>query len=238
VKILLSAVRKAVIVSKIKKNSRLPDHAYRNLVMTSIVIIQILAIAAFRLWPVTEYEPRLDFEIVEREAVLLDDIEITRQQTSPPAPPRPQLPVPVPDDEIIEIEIDIDLDVNLPDLPLLDPGFGTGFTGNEARIVSNPQIPPTVVRIVEASAPEQVPDELRGNLEMIVNFLVDENGEVEEVSIMEIRLYKEDGSYEQLPFVQYGLMDAVLKAAMQWRFRPARQDGERVKAFTRQRFNY
>lgn len=206
--------------------------------MVCIAVTQILAIALFRYWPVVDYVPGLDFEIIEQEAVLLDDIEITRQETSPPAPPRPQLPVPVPDDEIIEIELDIDLDVNLPDLPLLDPGFGTGLTGDEARIVSNPQIPPTVVRIVEASAPEQVPDELRGKLEMIVNFLVDENGEVEEVSIMEIRLYTDNGSYEQLPFVQYGLMDAVLTAAMQWRFRPARQDGERVKAFTRQRFNY
>jgi hypothetical protein len=130
------------------------------------------------------------------------------------------------------------MDLNIPELPDLDPGFGTGQTGDEERIVSNPQIPPTVVRIVEAAAPDQVPDEYRGKLEMIVNFLVDTNGEVEEVSIMEIRLYKVDGSYEQLPFVQYGLMDAVLKAAMQWRFRPARQDGETVKAFTRQRFNY
>ncbi|MEX0944278.1 MAG: hypothetical protein WD513_04660 [Balneolaceae bacterium] len=191
-----------------------------------------------RFWPDSEYEPALDFALDEQEVIILDDIEITRQETSPPPPPRPQMANPVPDDEIIEVEIEFDMDLNLPDLPELDPGFGTGHTGTEARIVSNPQIPPTVVRIVEASAPEQVPEEYRGRLEMIVNFLVDENGEVEEVSIMEIRLYGENGNFEQLPFVQYGLMDVVLNAAMQWRFRPARQDGERVKAFTRQRFNY
>lgn len=189
-------------------------------------------------WPYTEYIPQLDFEIPQQEQVFLDDIEITRQETSPPPPPRPMMPNPVPDDEIIEEEIEIDMDLNIPDLPDLPPGFGTGQTGDEERIVSNPQIPPTVVRIVEAIAPEAVPSEYKGRLEMIVNFLVDTNGEVEEVSIMEIRLYNEDGTYEQLPFVQYGLMDAVLKAAMQWRFRPARQDGEIVKAFTRQRFNY
>lgn len=225
-------------MSELNNNRRLPDKVYRNLILICIIFVQISLIGLIRYWPNIEYNPSLNFEITEQELVLLDDIEITRQETSPPPPPRPQLPVPVPSDEIIEIELDIDFDLNLPELPDLDPGFGTGFTGNEDRIVSNPQIPPTVVRIVEASAPEEVPSEIRGKLEMIVNFLVDENGDVEEVSIMEIRLYNDDGTYEELPFVQYGLMDAVLRAAMQWRFRPARQDGERVKAFTRQRFNY
>ena len=206
--------------------------------MVSVIIVQIAVILVFRYWPVQTYEASLDYEITEQEVVVLDDIEITQQQTSPPPPPRPQMPNPVPDDEIIEQEIEIDMDLNLPDLPDIEPGFGTGETGDEERIVSNPQIPPTIVRIVEASAPESVPEEYRGNLEMIVNFLVDRNGEVEEVSIMEIRLYDSDGNFEQLDFVQHGLMEAVLKAAMQWRFRPARQDGEPVKAFTRQRFNY
>ena len=225
-------------MSQHNKNRRLPDKAYRNLILTCIIIVQASLIGLIRFWPNIEYTPSLEFEITEQELVLLDDIEITRQETSPPPPPRPQLPVPVPSDEIIEIELDIDFDLDLPELPDLDPGFGTGITGNEERIVSNPQIPPTVRRIVEASAPEEVPEEMRGKLEMIVNFLVDENGDVEEVSIMEIRLYNDDGSYEELPFIQYGLMDAVIRAAMQWRFRPARQDGENVKAFTRQRFNY
>lgn len=203
-----------------------------------MVVIQVGAILLIRFWPEISYQPSLDFEMQEQETVLLDEIQVTRQQTSPPPPPRPQMPNPVPDDEIIEVEIEFDVDLDLPDLPLPDPGYGTGHTGEEERIVGNPQIPPTVVRIVEASAPERVPDEYRGKLEMIVNFLVDQNGDVEEASIMEIRLYNNDGSYQELPFVQYGLMDAVLKAAMQWRFRPARQDGEPVKAFTRQRFNY
>tara|TARA_R100001143_G_C3361105_1_gene135940 strand:- start:22537 stop:23214 length:678 start_codon:yes stop_codon:yes gene_type:complete len=225
-------------LSELNKHGRLPDKTYRNLILICIIIVQLSLIGLIRFWPDIEYTPSLAFDITEQELVLLDDIEITRQETSPPAPPKPQLPVPIPNDEIIEIELDIDFDLDLPELPELETGAGTGVTGDEARIVSNPQIPPTVVRIVEASAPEEVPPEIRGKLEMIVNFLVDENGEVEEVSIMEIRLYNEEGSYEELPFVQYGLMDAVLKAAMQWRFRPARQDGERVKAFTRQRFNY
>ena len=206
--------------------------------MLSVVIVEVVILLSIHFWPTSEYIPQIDFEVPEQERVFLDEIQITRQETSPPPPPRPMVPQPVPNDEVVEVEVEIEMDLDIPDLPELEEGFGTGLTGDEERIVSNPQIPPTVVRIVEATAPTEVPEEYNGKLEMIVNFLVDTEGRVEEVSIMEIRLYDDEGNYEQLPFVQYGLMDAVLKAAMQWRFRPARQDGEVVKAFTRQRFNY
>lgn len=226
------------LLSALYTNNRISEHSYRNRFLLSIVTVQLIAIMVFRWWPVAEYESSLDLEIPDRTEVLIREIEITRQATSPPPPPKPQHPQPVPEDEIIEIDFDVEIDLDIPDLPDTDPGLGSGSSGEEERVVSNPQIPPTVVRIVEATAPSSVPNEYKGSLEMIVNFLVDRDGEVEEASIMEIRLYSDDGSYEELPFVQYGLMDAVLKAAMQWRFRPARQDGEPVKAFTRQRFNY
>lgn len=221
------------------KNRRLSEIDYRNRFLLSIVIAQILVLMTFKLWPEERREINVyNVDLPDRE-VLIDEIEITQQRSTPPPPPKPVIPQPVPTDEIIEYDLDIEEVADLPELPDLEPGDGSGLDGNEARVVGNPQIPPTVIRIVEASAPDQVPPELRGNLEMIVNFLVDENGEVEEASIMEIRRYTNgDGEYEVLPFVQYGLMDAVLKAALQWRFRPARQDGENVKAFTRQRFNY
>lgn len=220
------------------KNNRLTESAYRVRVLLCIVLSQLFLILLIRFWPVEGTGRGLNFEVPEEEMVYLDEIVITRQESSPPPPPKPQIPNPVPSDEIIEEEIDMDTELDLADLPPLEPGLGTGETGDEARIVGDPQIPPTVVRIVEATAPAEVPDEYNGRLEMIVNFLVDQDGEVEEASIMEIRLYSSDSDYEILPFVEYGLMDAVLRAAMQWRFRPARQDGDPVKAFTRQRFNY
>ncbi|REL38326.1 hypothetical protein DYD21_06890 [Rhodohalobacter sp. SW132] len=204
----------------------------------AVVVVQLFFILLIRFWPQFEYEPEILFLDAPREQVLIDEIQITQQRSSPPPPPRPQVPQPVPSDEIIEIELDIDLDLDVPEMPDLEPGQGTAFEGEEATIVSNPQIPPTVVRIVEASTPAGVPAELRGNIEMIVNFLVDENGTVEEASIVEIRKYSNGDDYEVLPFIEHGLMDAVLRAALQWRFRPARQDGENVRSYTRQRFNY
>lgn len=224
-------------MSRSIKNRRLSEIDYRNRFLLSILIAQILVLMTFKFWPEEKRDVSVyNVDLPDRQ-VLIDEIEITQQRSTPPPPPKPIIPQPVPTDEIIEYELDIEQVVDLPDLPDLEPGDGSGVDGDEARVVGNPQIPPTVIRIVEATAPDQVPAELRGNLEMIVNFLVDENGDVEEASIMEIRKYT-NGDYEVLPYVQYGLMDAVLKAALQWRFRPARQDGENVKAFTRQRFNY
>lgn len=222
-----------------QKNRRLLDRNYRNLVLGCIVFVEIILILLIRLWPETAYEPKLEFEINQDQVVALEEIQVTRQQSSPPPPPKPRVPVPVPSDEVIEEELDFEQEVDLSTLPMPEEGVGTAQTGDEEQIVGNPEIPPSIVRIVEATAPTGVPEQYKGRLEMIVSFLVDTEGEVEEVSIMEIRLYEKDGSgYEQLEYVQYGLMDAVLKAAMQWRFRPARQNGEPVKAFTRQRFSY
>ena len=220
------------------KNNRISESGYVLRFLTAVLTVQILLLLLIKFWPETAYEPEVFYVESPREQVLIDEIQITQQRSSPPPPPRPQLPQPVPSDEIIEIEIEIDFDLDVPDLPDLDPGTGTAMDGEESTIVSNPQIPPTVVRIVEASTPEGVPSELRGNIEMIVNFLVDENGTVEEAAIVEIRKYSNGDEYEVLPFIEHGLMDAVLRAALQWRFRPARQDGENVKAYTRQRFNY
>lgn len=200
-------------------------------------MVQVMLLLLIRFWPADTYTPNV-YQAEPRDQVLIDEMQITQQRSSPPPPPKPQIPQPVPSDEIIEIELEFDLDLDIPEMPNLEPGTGTAFEGEESAIVSNPQIPPTVVRIVEASTPAGVPSELRGNIEMIVNFLVDENGTVEEASIVEIRKYSNSEEYEVLPFIEHGLMDAVLRAALQWRFRPARQDGETVKAYTRQRFSY
>ena len=220
------------------ENSWMDDHSYRNLMLACLVIVLLFMIGMVRLWPASEYTPPPRVAIAEQELIFLDEIIITRQQSAPASPPRPVLPVPVPVDDINLPDIEFDFEWDVTDLLPLEPGTGTGQSGESARIVGNPERAPSVVRIVEASARQFVPEEYRGNFEIIVNFLVDENGDVEEAQIMEFRLYREDGGYESLSAVPDELMEAVVNAAMQWRFRPARDEGEAVKAFVRQRFNY
>jgi len=223
-------------IFKIKHH--LSETDYINRLLAAVLAIQVIVLCLFKFWPAEVNQEEPYREELPQQEYLIDEIMVTKQQSSPPPPPKPQIPQPVPNDEIIEFEPDFELDLETPDMPDLEFGSGTAMDGDEATIVSNPQIPPTVVRIVEASSPDDVPPELKGNIEMIVNFLVDKQGRVEEASIVEIRKYDEDGDYEVLEFIEYGLMDAVLRAALQWRFRPARQDGEPVRAYTRQRFNY
>lgn len=214
------------------------NHTYRNRILLSIVVAQLLAIGVFKFWPDQKEKERVYQVDDSQEVALIDEMEITVQQSSPPAPPKPRIPTPVPDDEIIEEELEFESELNLLELPVTEPGQGTALRGDKESIVSNPQLPPTVVKIVEATTPENVPSDLKGRLEFIVNFLVDKNGEVEEASIVEIRKYDNNGSYETMPFIKHGLMDAVLEAALRWKFRPARHQGDSVKSFTKQRFNY
>src|SRR5690625_6573711 len=85
------------------------------------------------------------------------------------------MPVPVPDDEVIDVELELDFELDPSDLTSLEPGRGEGESGEAARISGNPDRPPSVVRIVEATARQFVPEQYRGQLEIIVNFLVDED---------------------------------------------------------------
>jgi hypothetical protein len=219
-------------------NSILSDHEYRHRIMYGLIVVMSTMILLIKFWPVEEKSIERIDEIVYHDEVLIDEMEITRQQSAPPPPPRPQVPQPVPDDEIIEDDLELEVELNLVDFPDLPEDFGTGLDGDEQVIVSNPQLPPSVVRIVEPSVPD-LPNELRGRIEMVVNFLVNKDGTVEEASIVEIRKYNENrDDYEVLPFIQYGLMDATLKAALNWRFRAARHDGIGVSTFTTATFNY
>jgi len=232
------------MMAKHPMQQQYPDHLrkreikYRHRMMSAIAVSLFFAILTVRYWPVEEwivqpYEPR-----VFQEQVLIDDIEITRHQSSPPPPPRPTLPQPVPSDEVVEDVVYLEDLLTVTDLPDLPAEHGSGIDGDDDIIVSQPQLPPSVIRIVEPSVPE-LPGELRGRIEMVVNFLVNRDGSVEEASIVEVRKYDENReNYEVLPFIQYGLMGATLEAALSWRFRAARHDGVGVRTYTTATFNY
>src|SRR5690625_5201146 len=203
-----------------------------------MVAILLLMSRIARFWPESEYAPPSELTILEQDTLRPEDVITTTQASPPASSPLPEAPVPGPAGEVIDVELELDFELDPSDLTSREPGRGEGESGEAARISGNPDRPPSVVRIVEATARQFVPEQDRGQLEIIVNFLVDETGAVEAAHIMEDRLYGEDGSYESLSSVPDDLAEAVIQAAMQWRFRPARDEGEVVKAFVRQRFNY
>ncbi|MGF1670523.1 MAG: hypothetical protein ACFCU6_08755, partial [Balneolaceae bacterium] len=99
--------------------------------MACVVLAQLLLISVFKFWPVGEQEERVYRDEEVQEVALIDEVEITIQQSAPPAPPKPQIPEPVPDDQIIEEEIEFDAELNILDMPIAEPSRGTGTLGDE-----------------------------------------------------------------------------------------------------------
>jgi outer membrane biosynthesis protein TonB len=173
-------------------------------------------------------------------AVIIEEVVSTRHSSNPPPPPKPLVPVPVPNDEIIpEKEINFE-DVNLPSEPLTmdleGVGQGPEKPGSEGP-VENPQQPPQIRRIVEPIEPE-ASRKAGVKAEIMVSMLVDVDGNVADASVTEVRLYTDDGNAKVVDSIGYGLVDATLKAAFQWKFRPARQNEQPVATYTNQAFSF
>ena len=206
--------------------------------MVSIIVAQLIMISTFKLWPEREFE-RPVFDSFEKSAIIVEEMIITRQANAPASPPKPQVPIPVPNDEVIEEEL---LEFpELDDLLNTDPlseSITTGQRGDEERISGNPDRPPRVVKIVEPVIPDEAK---QANIKAIifVNFTVLSTGLVKEAYISEIRLFEDNGrDFKVVKDIGYGLLEATLEAAYQWRFRPASEDGEQVGAYTQNSFTF
>lgn len=212
--------------------------SYKNRILGSIVIAELLAISVFTLWPVQNQGGTYqDIEFTESEAII-EEVQITSQKSSPPPPPRPQVPIPVPDDEVIEEEVLTLEDIDISEYTDTMSVVGLGREGDSDQIASNPQMPPSVIRIVEPTVPDAA-KKADIKAEIMVSFLVNKEGQVEEATISQIKLYNEGSeSYEIVDSINYGLTEATLEAALQWRFRPAKNGGKPVKAFTKHIFTY
>lgn len=166
-----------------------------------------------------------------------EPVMITRQQSSPPPPPKPQVPIPVPNDRIIEEEVltlqDFDISQYADSLFM-----GTAKPGSADKVVANPQTSPSILRIVEPGVPDAA-QKAGIKAKIWVSFLVKQNGKVEEANISKILLYnKQSGEFMEVSTVNYGLTEAVIDAALQWRFHPATDNGKPVKAYSKQIFTF
>ncbi|MEQ9308949.1 MAG: hypothetical protein RLN90_05795 [Balneolaceae bacterium] len=210
---------------------------YHHRVLGSIIIAQLILISVFKFWPESTKEP-VSFDLFEKSAIIVEEMIVTKQANAPASPPKPQVPIPVPNDEVIEEIIEFpefDLLLNTDSLSI---GNTTGQRGDDELISGNPDRPPRVVKIVEPIVPEAAK---RAGIKatITVNFTVYSNGTVKEAFIAEIRRYKENGrDFETVNDIGYGLLEATLEAAYKWQFRPAKEDGEDVGAYTQDIFTF
>lgn len=220
-----------------KHTDRKESH-YRNRILACIIAAELIAIAMFQFWPSPDNTGEINQENNFSEDVLAIEDIVRTEQTEPASPPKPQVPIPQPTDEIIEEEITEIDDLNISET---SDSLSVAMLGNEGdsdEPVSNPQTSPSVIRIVEPTVPDDA-KEAAIKAEIWVNFLVDEQGRVEEASIDQIKLYdRESGEVTNVESIGYGLTEATLDAALQWKFRPAQDNGEAVKAYSRQIFTF
>ncbi|MEP1150230.1 MAG: energy transducer TonB [Balneola sp.] len=210
---------------------------YQHRVMVCIIISQLVLICIFRFWPALEGENKSLVFNEPTQEIFIEQSIATIQEDVPARPPRPQIPVPVPNDEIIEEEIELpDFEDILPLEKLGEEEFGQ--TGDSNEPVASPQKSPTPLRIVEPATPDEAK---KANIiaEVYVTFLVGKNGMVEEIYVSSIRMYESNGKdYSVVQDIGYGILNATLSAAEKWKFNPAQDNGEPVRAYTTQVFSF
>lgn len=212
------------------------ESAYFFRIQIAVICCLILFILLFRYWPVGDGENRLMIDSLNEDRILMPEFIETRQQPTvervAPVVPRPE--VTVPDEEIVDVEFDLELTVD-------DTGTDFGpipLPEGPGEIVEQPDRPPNVRRIVEPVTPEQARRD-GVQVEVIVRYIVSENGEVEEAFIEEMRMYnRQTGRFETVTDTEYGFREITLRAAEQWLFHPAIYQDRPVRSTARHRFTF
>lgn len=216
------------------------ENRYRLRLMFSLVLTELLMLALFNFGPKVpeknSWSPEETSENVE-----FQQVEITHHEDVPASPPKPTVPLTMPREEVIEEEIRIDPlqeSVSIPDEFANGRGEGMGEGNSSGEPVDNPDRPPNLFKIVE---PEVPPEAQKANIKAIieVRFLINATGIVEEASIARIKLYdRSNGEFREVKDIDFGLTEATLNAALQWKFQPAVKNGRKVPAYSIHSFTY
>jgi len=192
---------------------------YTRVFETSLIIVLVLLIAAFK------YFPRIQGQKLKvqgpQELVDVEDIVNTKQETAPPPPPKPPIPIEAPSDEVLD-------DVEIEDTEL-----------DENAQVNTPPPPPPKVEEEEAApqffvAVEEMPKPIGGIAaiqkrivypeiakragvqgRVFIKAFVDENGNVVKAEVIK--------------GIGAGCDEAAIKAVMATKFKPGKQRGKPVK---------
>lgn len=104
-----------------KTNERLLEKTrYTLRIELGFIIALVLLIGLFKM----DINPDTNKMIIttqEQETVKMEEIEVTKQISRPPPPPRPVVPIAVSNDaEVIDEDINIDAEINFDDLTILE----------------------------------------------------------------------------------------------------------------------
>lgn len=217
-------------------NTELRNRRYRQRIQTALICTLLFFIAVFRYWPAAGPEDDLQVSRFSEDPLSGPELVFASRQVAvehvPPVVPRAQTTRP--EDEIVDVEIDLELE-----------GFWNGAEwGPMARdpgrgpLVGQPDRPPRVRRIVEPVMPARARrDGVR--LEIEIRFIVGADGEVEEVAIAAMRMFRaETGNYESVEETGYGFREITLRAASQWLFHPAQHEGDFVRSSALHSFTF
>jgi hypothetical protein len=213
---------------------------YQVRIMAGIIIVELICIILIYFWPTRQTQPTFKNVKPVKTATNLKAPVTTVQGGAPPTAANPRVPpIPVPNDQPIKVKIR----VNHPDLltnnanlnappGLGGSGHGRGM-GEGNGIVGNPEVSPRVTRIVEPSYKNNTDNKYQ----ITVKFLVDKKGNVETAQIVAIyQLNKAGQPTKKLTNISPRIMDVVIRAAMNWKFIPAKDHGKPVKSYTKNYF--
>ncbi|MCH8558781.1 MAG: energy transducer TonB [Balneolia bacterium] len=93
-----------------RKPEAMVNHGYHVRIQIGLVLSILVFIIIFKIN--FDFEPSMDYEVVERELIEMEEIIQTEIVQAPPPPPRPPVPISVPDDAVLEDEL-LDFDAFL-----------------------------------------------------------------------------------------------------------------------------
>lgn len=216
-----------------KKLYTFETYPYRIRYLGSLLAVLITIQLFIRFWPSQETE--LDHYIYS-ETSPFDGVEeviiTTHLKTRTLVPSKPivqQLPPEIKEEmlvpKIAELTALLDLDSLFSHFPPLMDGNG--------RIESRPDQLAVPLRIVEPELGFTLAEDLQGKIRIEVLFVVNQEGSVESVKILSIsQIGASSGGLEIIVSKEQEnlIKEAVQKAGLQWRFKPAEKNGFRVKS--------
>lgn len=183
-----------------------------------LIIVLLIFIAAVKM-DIPSEQANADLT-TEQEVVQMEEVIQTKQEEKPPPPPRPQVPVEVPDDEIVEdVEINLDADMNLED-PLAMPPPPDQAEEEENFFVSVEEMPQLKGGLASIQQCVNYPEQAqRAGIEgrVIVQFIVNEDGEVEENNTKVVR------------GIGGGADEEAVRCVKEAEFKPGMQRGQTVR---------